>query len=1024
MTQSSDRNDSKRNSEDGSTQAEQILDSIIEHIESTDEPVTGYAQTAAEVAQIDDTQADASPLDEQQNQEVSSIDSISDFNNIEQRAAALASRLGGAGLSYCVGVKMHLEQETDPDEGEAQQETPVVEAVIHHDDLDIDNEQFIIFDPDDPEFDGSEQGDLNEEEVNHQRQHVNEWADGLQAEGSVEAGASLEAEVLEADLNIPDTQLEMVGAPIAAKEEATSDHFETIEMMEQSEHSTEHDPDLQDIENNIGILSSSMNSENADPIDHETTVLVEPIIEVPAITNIAFEEMALRVTTLESKLVKILDDVSLSEQKVGDTVREIVHSQTQKAVHESLEMSEALGDMKSELANAAEQRHLQDVRMSDSLDALHDALKDIGDRVKTMESGSADMPHVPKEHMPTAGGIVSSVLGSSIGDSEYEKTPSANVPKAQLKTLDAELVSKDTREELPAWLSDSTHDMHAIQSDSPIESADVFARNSDLSEVLQCEVMGSDIQEVPAEDIGHENQKNQPATLNEEVLQPVKNVARPVVEPVVTVENVEQPLRERPVTDSDLEVQEPSGENNFLRSARAAARAANERARGVESPKATAKKEYQSITKNGSFVEAGEQMDKGVEPEVIVEKVRSTPKNSLFSDKVQGPNSLLVFTSLILFGTSALLLYGMSRENVDTGSVVKMNATQSAVRQQPTGPHNEDGVLRKSNPAGSKKANQDSNGERSELDSNVGVASAVQTNAESGSDTLTDQEKTNSSRTAVLVQGPDAIRYTGSTARSIGVAKPGALFEQYIGFSSPSPVSGPVDKISVKAGDKTKSPAKNDGLTNLLNSANSGNALAQYEVARRFGQGIGVQKSPAISVDWYEKSAKAGYAPAIYRLATMYERGKGVAKDYQRAMKLYISAAKKGNVKAMHNLAVLYTGGNLGKADYSNAINWYSKAAQYGVKDSQFNLAIIYQNGLGGKLDLDRAYKWYSLAARAGDKEAKGMVADLSRELSSAIREKLDKKLRIWKPKTPDKNANVVSHYRKASLHVGTGKKT
>ncbi len=1026
MAQSSDRNDFKRNNGDGSTQAEQILDSIIEHIETTDGSVTDEDQKIFEVAQSEEVQIDATQsLDDQHEQQQSAHDAISDFKNIEKRAAALASKLGGAGLSYNAGIKKHLEQIPEPDEQNEERVVPIIEAVIHQDDLDVDSERFGISFLDEPESGDQEPQELGGADAILQHEHVSEWNAELQEDDGIAVEPALEVELLEVDLNVPDAQIETVRFPLVVKEENPVDQPEPIEPIVETCGPVDIDPELQNIEKNIEALSSSMSIEQVAPVVQNFIDTQDPIDENLAVPIIPFEGMESRITTLEANIVKLLDDVSLSEQKLGDTVREIVRSQTQEAVRESLEISDVFSSMKAELAQAAEQRHLQDVRMSDSLDALHDTLKDIGDRVKIMEAGRAVRPQSVEMNIPTSVGIVSSVLGTSIGDSQLE-VPLENIhSESQVTTEVCETGSPELHDDLPAWLSDATQDLREDQHDTPIESADVFAPDLVQLEVLSDKDVDGDISSVltkAAPPIEAEKTNILPASgLSEDELQPDEKGGQPIVEQEYERENVDQSgIRKQP---AELE-SKTRVSNDFLRSARAAARAANERARESEQPDKSADVKSKTIANIGNFIEAAKQKEADVEAEPIVDKVKPGPKNSLFTDKVRGPNSWLVFTSLMLFGTSALLLYGMSRGNIDTGSVVKLNAMVRTAAQQPVVAGNELEISSMNKTIDKQKAFRVEGGKRPKLEKNIAVSSVKQILANKGSDTLTGLDKIKSSRLVVLTQEPEAIRHTSSTNRANGTVETGSLFDQYISFSEPSSASGRESSKISGADTSLKTRTKIDGVAGLLSSASGGNAQAQYEVARRFGQGIGVRKSPAISVEWYEKSAKAGYAPAIYRLATMYERGKGVAKDYKRAMTLYLSAAEKGNVKAMHNLAVLYTGGNLGKTDYTNAITWYHKAAQYGVKDSQFNLAIIYQNGMGGKLDLEQAYKWYFLAARSGDREAKGLLKDLRRDLSSSKQKNLDKKLSDWKPKTPDKSANVVRQYRKASLSALAGTKT
>ena len=114
VAQSSDENESNPNNESGSLQAEQILDSIIEHIESTEKPFIDDESSTHDSPRTEAHDSSPSVDDEHQNKSKAfaaggTVDVNSDFESIERRAAELASRLGGAGLSYNAGVEKHLE---------------------------------------------------------------------------------------------------------------------------------------------------------------------------------------------------------------------------------------------------------------------------------------------------------------------------------------------------------------------------------------------------------------------------------------------------------------------------------------------------------------------------------------------------------------------------------------------------------------------------------------------------------------------------------------------------------------------------------------------------------------------------------------------------------------------------------------------------------------------------------------------------------------------------------------------------
>ena len=189
-------------------------------------------------------------------------------------------------------------------------------------------------------------------------------------------------------------------------------------------------------------------------------------------------------------------------------------------------------------------------------------------------------------------------------------------------------------------------------------------------------------------------------------------------------------------------------------------------------------------------------------------------------------------------------------------------------------------------------------------------------------------------------------------------------------------------------------------------AAMSGDAEAQFVIGGRFLEGTGVAQDFAQAAKWYHRAALQGLAPAQYRLATLFERGSGVQQNKEEARTWYQRAALKGNIKAMHNLAVLLAG--LTPPDYAHAAHWFKQAAEHGVQDSQYNLALLEERGLGLSQDASEAYFWFSVAAETGDKDAKSRAQLLEVSLPLALKSTVRQRLKMFKPKSPDKSANVV----------------
>ena len=198
------------------------------------------------------------------------------------------------------------------------------------------------------------------------------------------------------------------------------------------------------------------------------------------------------------------------------------------------------------------------------------------------------------------------------------------------------------------------------------------------------------------------------------------------------------------------------------------------------------------------------------------------------------------------------------------------------------------------------------------------------------------------------------------------------------------------------------------GPYSLRHAAANGDANAQFEVARRFGMGQGVERDFDEALRWYVQAAAQGFAPAQYRLGTFYERGRSVERSLPQAKVWYKRAAELGNVKAMHNLAVINTAINRDKPDYQFSIYWFKQAAVRNLADSQFNLAILYQNGVGVPKNLVESYRWFSLAARQGDLDAARRRDLLEKKMKKSDLLLAANMLQAWKATPIDVKANEV----------------
>lgn len=259
-------------------------------------------------------------------------------------------------------------------------------------------------------------------------------------------------------------------------------------------------------------------------------------------------------------------------------------------------------------------------------------------------------------------------------------------------------------------------------------------------------------------------------------------------------------------------------------------------------------------------------------------------------------------------------------------------------------------------------------------------------------------------RDLILKRGEEEITITGNIERRDGGKMVDRLSNR---GDEPGKLAEPEKLLPSSTASLTLPPAL-IGPYSLRHAAANGAPEAQYEVARRFSLGQGIDQDFEQAVRWFKYAAAQGFAPAQYQLGTHYERGRGVPRSFQKAQIWYKRAAERGNVKAMHNLAVLSTSLNKEKPDYASAVLWFREAASRNLADSQFNLAILFQSGLGVEQNQVEAYKWFSLAARQGDHDAASRRDEIEKALSKKQLLLAHNMLQGWKPLPMTIAANTV----------------
>jgi len=200
-----------------------------------------------------------------------------------------------------------------------------------------------------------------------------------------------------------------------------------------------------------------------------------------------------------------------------------------------------------------------------------------------------------------------------------------------------------------------------------------------------------------------------------------------------------------------------------------------------------------------------------------------------------------------------------------------------------------------------------------------------------------------------------------------------------------------------------------------LESAQSGDADAQYEVAIMYLKGRGVKQDFDETLRWLKKAAEngneqassklrriqgqkkkftaalkraeSGDSKAQYDIGMMYLKGRGVEQDAPRARQWLEKAAAQSHEKAVTRLAILLLKGEGGASDYNRAHELLDSISDSSAL-AQYYLGELYASGKGVSTDYETAVEWYRKAAENGFSMAGGKVINMEEEIRMQARRK------------------------------------
>ena len=152
----------------------------------------------------------------------------------------------------------------------------------------------------------------------------------------------------------------------------------------------------------------------------------------------------------------------------------------------------------------------------------------------------------------------------------------------------------------------------------------------------------------------------------------------------------------------------------------------------------------------------------------------------------------------------------------------------------------------------------------------------------------------------------------------------------------------------------------------FLQEAESGNALAMYDLGRMLADGLGREIDMVASQEWYgkalaafraeEQTAKEKQRPYLqYRIGKMHAAGLGTEQSYESAAKWFSQAADTNHKYAQYSLSGLYYRGQGVEQEYTRAFLLYQNSAEQGNPYASYELAKMYRGGIGTAKDSETA---------------------------------------------------------------------
>jgi len=184
---------------------------------------------------------------------------------------------------------------------------------------------------------------------------------------------------------------------------------------------------------------------------------------------------------------------------------------------------------------------------------------------------------------------------------------------------------------------------------------------------------------------------------------------------------------------------------------------------------------------------------------------------------------------------------------------------------------------------------------------------------------------------------------------------------------------------------RVENTSANDVEVALLEEAQSGRAVDQFNLGYAYKQGGDLPNDQIKAEKWLKLAADQGHADAQFHLGLLYEE-QATARysrvDTKGIAKMFFKAAAQGHIGAQLQLGLMYREGYNVRQDYLEAVKWFELASADGNAEAFYQLGLMNMLGQGVQKNILEAYVCFNLAAANGYKAAVDARKDVTKFLS------------------------------------------